>query len=135
MQRSLMKKGYTGRDHRIDRLLTSKATGIPVMVLLVIAILRITISGANIPSEMLASALFAAGNRSPAFFVSQRTRMDVRTARRRRVQDACIGGVGNAASMAIFFRCSHSRRFGYLPRHSVQPGQFLQESMRTVNRR
>ena len=46
------------RDRRIDKLLTSKATGVPLMLLLLALVLWITIAGANIPSELLADLLF-----------------------------------------------------------------------------
>ena len=45
------------RDRRLDRLLTSKATGIPVMLLLLGLVFWLTIAGANVPSELLSSAL------------------------------------------------------------------------------
>ena len=44
---------YAERDRKIDRLLTSKATGIPIMMLLLALIFYITIIGANYPSEWL----------------------------------------------------------------------------------
>lgn len=47
------KKGDNARDRRLDRLLTSKATGIPIMLALLFLIFWITISGANYPSELL----------------------------------------------------------------------------------
>ncbi|MBP3312191.1 MAG: ferrous iron transporter B [Butyricicoccus sp.] len=46
------------RDRKIDRLLTSRATGIPVMLLLLAGILFLTITGANYPSELLSNLLF-----------------------------------------------------------------------------
>ncbi len=45
------------RDRKIDRLLTGKRTGIPIMLLMLFAILWITITGANYPSALL-SELF-----------------------------------------------------------------------------
>ena len=45
------------RDRLLDRLLTSRATGIPAMLLLLGLVFWITISGANVPSELLSSAL------------------------------------------------------------------------------
>lgn len=42
---------------RLDRLLTSRLTGIPVMILALAAVLWITIIGANVPSAFLASIL------------------------------------------------------------------------------
>ena len=48
---------YTERDRKIDKIVTSKATGIPIMLLLLALIFYITIIGANYPSEWL-SMLF-----------------------------------------------------------------------------
>lgn len=50
--------GYNGRDRKIDRILTSKSTGIPIMILLLGIIFWITIVGANYPSEILSTGLF-----------------------------------------------------------------------------
>lgn len=49
---------YAVRDRRIDRILTSKITGIPLMLLLLCVIFWLTISGANLPSQLLADGLF-----------------------------------------------------------------------------
>ncbi len=48
---------YNGRDRKIDKFLTSKATGIPVMLLLLALIFWITINGANVPSDLIAGFL------------------------------------------------------------------------------
>lgn len=48
------------RDRRLDRLLTSRATGIPVMLALFGTILWLTVEGANVPSQLLSRALFSA---------------------------------------------------------------------------
>ena len=45
---------YAARDRRLDRLLTSRATGYPIMLLGLAAVLWLTIAGANAPSELLA---------------------------------------------------------------------------------
>lgn len=45
------------RDRKIDRLLTGKFTGIPIMILMLVVILWITVTGANYPSAVL-SAFF-----------------------------------------------------------------------------
>ncbi len=55
---TLEKEGYRDRDRRIDRILTGKATGIPVMILLLLVVFWITIVGANYPSDWLATGLF-----------------------------------------------------------------------------
>lgn len=49
------KKDYAKRDRKIDKILTSKITGIPIMILLLIVIFWITISAANYPSQLLFS--------------------------------------------------------------------------------
>ena len=41
------------RDRKIDRILTGKLTGIPIMFLMLLGILWITVTGANYPSAML----------------------------------------------------------------------------------
>ena len=46
------------RQQRLDRLLTSKTTGIPLMLLLFGLVVWLTVAGANVPSAML-TALFA----------------------------------------------------------------------------
>lgn len=50
---------YAERDRRIDRILTSKITGIPIMLAMLFGIFWITISGANVPSAFLSKALFS----------------------------------------------------------------------------
>lgn len=45
-------------QQKIDDIVTSKITGIPIMLLLLAGVLWITIEGANVPSELLAKMLF-----------------------------------------------------------------------------
>ncbi|RHO49126.1 ferrous iron transport protein B [Clostridium sp. AM09-51] len=52
----LCNKCYSRRDRKLDKILTSKLTGIPIMLLLFGVIFYITISGANYPSELLSMA-------------------------------------------------------------------------------
>ena len=42
-------EGYNARDKRIDRILTSKLTGFPIMFLVLLVIFWLTITGANYP--------------------------------------------------------------------------------------
>ena len=49
---------YQQRDRKIDRLLTSKLTGIPLMLFFLGVILWLTIVGANYPSQVLSTILF-----------------------------------------------------------------------------
>lgn len=51
------KKGSLGLDAKIDRIVTSKIWGFPIMLFLLGLVLWITIIGANYPSSMLASLL------------------------------------------------------------------------------
>ena len=52
------RKEYDAVDRRLDRWLTSKAWGYPLMILLLIGVFWLTITGANVPSELLGKALF-----------------------------------------------------------------------------
>ena len=67
---SLQNKEYTKRDRKIDKLLTSKRTGIPIMIMLLFVIFWITITGANYPSDLIADALFFVQDRLIEFFES-----------------------------------------------------------------
>lgn len=51
-------RSYDSSDRAIDKLLTSKITGFPIMILMLLGIFWITITGANYPSELIASGLF-----------------------------------------------------------------------------
>lgn len=50
---------YSHRDRKIDKILTGKFTGIPVMLLMLGIIFWITIVGANYPSQLLSDLLFS----------------------------------------------------------------------------
>jgi ferrous iron transport protein B len=52
------KRDYYARDWKIDKILTGKWTGFPIMVALLMGVLWLTITGANYPSAMLSDALF-----------------------------------------------------------------------------
>ena len=62
-------KKYTFKDRKIDRILTNRITGIPVMLLLVGIVLWITIVGANYISGYLFSVLFWFEDKLAEFFV------------------------------------------------------------------
>ena len=61
---------YHLRDRRIDRVLTSRLTGIPIMILLLLVIFWLTITGANAPSKLLADSLFSLMEPFGAFLMS-----------------------------------------------------------------
>jgi len=58
------------RDRRLDRLLTSRATGVPVMLALLAGVFWLTISGANYPSQLLADGLFWVQDRLTDLFTA-----------------------------------------------------------------
>ena len=49
------KENYNKKAHKIDKILTSKLTGIPIMILFFSLIFWITITGANYPSQILSN--------------------------------------------------------------------------------
>lgn len=64
----LENKNYNDRDRKIDKVLTSKITGIPIMIAMLGVILWITIVGANYPSEILSTFLFWIEEKLHIFF-------------------------------------------------------------------
>jgi len=106
------------RDRRLDRLFLSPLTGIPVMILLLGAVLWLTITGANYPSELLSRGFSALGELlSRGLF---------RLGAPSWLEGALIQGVYRTVSwvvsvmlppMAIFFPMfTLLEDFGYLPR-------------------
>ena len=57
-------------DQRIDRLITSPVFGLPLMVLLLALVFWLTMSGANVPSQMLARAFFFLEGQAAAWFTA-----------------------------------------------------------------
>ncbi len=55
---SFENQNYNARDRKIDRILTNKWTGFPIMLLLLTLIFWITITGANYPSQIISAVLF-----------------------------------------------------------------------------
>ena len=51
-------ENYTKKDRKLDKILTNKYTGIPIMLLSLLIIFWITITGANYPSSLLYDFLF-----------------------------------------------------------------------------
>jgi len=112
------KENHRARDERVDKLLTSRRFGYPLMLLLLFFILWITVAGANYPSELLSSALFSL--MEPLTGLLSRLRMpDI-------VIDMLVNGVYKTLAwvvsvmlppMAIFFPLfTILEDWGYLPR-------------------
>ncbi len=59
---------YAASDRRLDKILTSRLTGYPVMLLLLAGVFWLTITGANYPSQLLADGLFWVQDRLTGLF-------------------------------------------------------------------
>src|SRR5512134_3318662 len=57
-------------DQKIDRLVTSPITGLPIMLILLSIIIWLTVSGANVASAWIATLLFGIGDWGRALFNS-----------------------------------------------------------------
>lgn len=57
-------------DQRIDRIVTSPIFGLPIMLLMLAAVFWVTIVGANIPSQLIANALFWLEDKGAALFTA-----------------------------------------------------------------
>lgn len=55
---SYLNEDYVKKDRRLDKILTKKSTGIPIMIILFAFIFWLTIAGSNYPSMLLQSVLF-----------------------------------------------------------------------------
>ncbi|WP_312611774.1 ferrous iron transport protein B [Oscillibacter sp.] len=62
------KTNYAASDRRLDKILTSKLTGYPVMLVLLALVFWLTITGANYPSQLLSNGLFWVQDRLTNFF-------------------------------------------------------------------
>lgn len=49
---------YNSSDRKLDKILTSKYSGFPIMLLLLAVVFYLTITGANVPSKLLTSGFF-----------------------------------------------------------------------------
>jgi len=66
----LDREDYNVRDRKIDKILTSRLTGIPIMVALLFFIFWLTMTAANYPSELIANVLFSFQDKLTLFFNS-----------------------------------------------------------------
>ena len=117
-------------DRKLDRLLTSKATGIPVMLLLLAGTLWLTMVGANIPSELLSRLLL--GQQEPLRQVLQALQAPWW------LEGALVDGLYRTVAwvvsvmlppMAIFFPLfTLLEDAGYLPRVAFNLDHFFQKA-------
>ncbi len=64
------KEGKYDFDQKMDRLVTSPLTGLPIMLVLLAVIIWLTVTGANVVSDWIANVLFGIGDWARALFVS-----------------------------------------------------------------
>lgn len=121
---------YQLRDMRIDRIVTSKGWGLVWMVLLLCVIFWITISGANVPSEMLSTMFGQLEAWLNHLFVS----WNVSELLRGFIVDGVVKTCGWVIAvmlppMAIFFPMfTLLEDFGYLPRIAFNLDGFFQKA-------
>lgn len=60
---------YNAKDRKIDKILTSKATGFPIMILALLVVFWLTITASNYPSQLLSEGLFWVEDRLLEFFI------------------------------------------------------------------
>lgn len=105
-------------DQKIDRLVTSPLTGLPIMLALLAGVIWLTVSGANAVSEVIATVLFSIGDWGKALFESLRLPWWITGF----VWDGVYRALAWVVSvmfppMAIFFPCfTILEDLGYLPR-------------------
>ena len=122
--------GYSERDRRIDRVLTSKATGIPIMILLLCGIFWLTITGANYPSELIATGLFWVEDRLADLFTAAGAPLWLKGM----LVDGCYRTLAWVDSvmlppMAIFFPLiTLLEDLGYLPRVAFNMDNFFRKA-------
>ena len=117
-------------DRRLDRILTSRAGGIPVMLLLLAGILWLTMAGANVPSEYLSRLLFGLKEPLRGLFLSLHAPWWL--------EGAVVDGIYQTTAwvisvmlppMAIFFPLfTLLEDAGYLPRVAFNMDHFFHRS-------
>lgn len=123
-------KNFDLKDQKLDKLLTQKSTGIPIMILLLMIIFWFTIEGADGPSDFLAENFDKFGN----WLMSITTNWGVPEI----IRDVLINGVYKVLStvvavmlppMAIFFPLfTLLEDFGYLPRVAFNLDKHFQKA-------
>jgi ferrous iron transport protein B len=105
-------------DQKIDRVVTSPVTGLPIMLGILAVIIWLTVSGANVASSAIAKVLFGIGDWARALFTGWNVPWWITGF----VWDGVYRGLAWVVSvmlppMAIFFPCfTILEDLGYLPR-------------------
>ncbi|MFC6346388.1 ferrous iron transport protein B [Vagococcus carniphilus] len=124
------KKDFDKKDRVLDKILTQKSTGIPIMILLLMLVFWFTIVGADGPSDFLADTFNQFGN----WLTKMANQMNVPNM----LQSVLIDGIYKVLStvvavmlppMAIFFPIfTLLEDFGYLPRVAFNLDKYFQKA-------
>lgn len=124
------KTDYDARDRKLDKILTQKSTGLPIMILLLMIIFWFTIEGANVPSDFLANVFDRLGE--------SLTRVAISIGMPAVLRGLLIDGVYKVMTtvisvmlppMAIFFPIfTLLEDFGYLPRVAFNLDKYFQKA-------
>lgn len=126
----LENKSYNKRDRSIDKIMTSKRTGIPIMLLLLAIVFYITIVGANYPSQWLAQLFVLVEDKLRELFSMWNANEFIS----RIFIDGMVGTLGSVVSvmlppMAVFFPLfSLLEDSGYLPRVAFNLDKYFYRS-------
>lgn len=124
------KEKYDERDRKLDKILISKYTGIPIMIALLGVVFYITIIGANYPSQLLSTLLFSLQDKLSALFIS----IGAPTWLKGLLIDGMFRTTAWVVSvmlppMAIFFPLfTLLEDFGYLPRVAFNLDKYFKRS-------
>ena len=124
------KEEYNERDRKLDKILTSKYTGIPIMIAMLGIVFYITIIGANYPSQMLSSLLFSVQDKLSGLFIA----LGAPTWLKGLLIDGMFRTTAWVVSvmlppMAIFFPLfTLLEDFGYLPRVAFNLDKYFKKS-------
>lgn len=124
------KTDYDARDRKLDKLLTQKSTGLPIMILLLMIIFWFTIEGANVPSDLLANGFNHLGEGLTSIAMS----IGMPAILRGMLIDGVYKVMTTVISvmlppMAIFFPIfTLLEDFGYLPRVAFNLDKYFQKA-------
>ncbi len=124
------RQNYAERDRRLDIILTSRLTGIPIMIALLFGVFWLTLTGANYPSRLLAAVLFRFESLLAEFFIG----ISAPVWRRGLLVEGAYRTLAWVVSvmlppMAIFFPLfTLLEDSGYLPRIAFNLDHFFQKA-------
>ena len=124
------KTDYDAKDRKLDKILTQKSTGLPIMILLLMLIFWFTIEGANVPSDFLADVF----DRLGGWLTSVAISIGMPTVLRGMLIDGVYKVMTTVISvmlppMAIFFPIfTLLEDFGYLPRVAFNLDKYFQKA-------